>query len=86
VHGLSCLPQNRVVDKAFGALSREAAFSRTGAGVVEPFHAAEVAACHRSIAFALKRRSVRREMRWTLKVEGVLDGRMNGKEALGRPR
>jgi hypothetical protein len=30
---------------------------------VEPFHAAVVAACHCSIAFALKRRSVRREMR-----------------------
>ena len=30
---------------------------------VEPFHAAAVAACHCSIALALKRRSVRREMR-----------------------
>ena len=33
------------------------------APVAEPFHAAAVAACHCSIAFALKRRSVRREMR-----------------------
>jgi hypothetical protein len=46
--------------------------------------AAVTTSCHYSIVFALKRQGVRREIIWTLKVERVVDGGMNGKEALGR--
>jgi hypothetical protein len=44
------------------ALSREVTFGRI-VPVAEPLHADAVAACHCSMALALKRRSVRREMR-----------------------